>query len=146
VLGAIAVVLLPLLSLLAATADTVPIVFIVNSENPQTTIDRGDLIDYYEKKRRLWPNGVGVRFVDHIPGSPERLTFLKLLNTTESDLQVYWSSEKLRSGTRMPIQTPSDRAVVEQVRSLNGAIGYVASGTPLPPSGVKIVKITGPSQ
>jgi hypothetical protein len=140
-------ILLLLLTRFLATsthAASPTVVFIVNSHNPTVSIDRADLIDYYEKRRRIWPNGFDVRFIDHIEGSPERAIFLRLfLRRSESDVQFYWFSQKIRSGSRMPVQASSDQAVIELVKSFDGGIGYVSSSTPLSGTGVREVKITG---
>jgi ABC-type phosphate transport system substrate-binding protein len=125
-------------------AASTSIVFIVNNHNPVTSIDRSDLIDYYEKRRRIWPGGFDVRFVDHIGDSPERSMFLRVyLQRSESDVQFYWFSQKIHSGTRMPVQASSDQAVIDLVKSFEGGIGYVSSTTQLNGMGVKEVKITG---
>jgi ABC-type phosphate transport system substrate-binding protein len=121
-----------------------PIVFIVNSRNPVTSISREDLIEYYEKRRRLWPNGGEVRFIDRSPGSPERAAFLsEVLAESESDVQLYWFNQKFRSGNRMPIETSSNEMTIEAVRSFEGAIGYVSPSVASNAKGVKVIKVTG---
>src|ERR1700722_17989953 len=85
------------------------LVFIVNRDNPVGSITREDLIDYYEKRKRLWPDGSPVRFIDRETGSSERARFLKeCLMKTESDVDLFWFGQKLHSGDAMPIQIRSE--------------------------------------
>ena len=120
------------------------IFFIVNKSNPMTSVSRRDLIDYYEKKQREWPDGSPVRFIDRNSGSPERETFLRdLLHKSESDVDLFWYGEKFRAGTSVPIQVGSDDLVFEMVKSFRGAIGYVSSQSKIKGEDVKEIKLTG---
>ena len=121
-----------------------PVFFIVNKANPVTSISRRDLVDYYQKKRREWPDGVPVRFIDRNSGSPERQGFLRgVLHQSESDVDLFWYGEKFRAGTSVPIQVANDDLVVEMVKSFRGAIGYVSSLSKIKGEDVKEIKLTG---
>lgn len=131
----------------AGAAGSASIVFIINSGNPATSISRDDLVEFYEKTRRLWPDGVEIRFIDRAAGSSVRETFVRdVLQRTERDVQLYWFSQKIRSGNRMPIQATSDEMAIEIVRSFEGAIGYVSSSASLAGKGVKPIRVTGLSK
>ena len=109
-----------------------------------TSLGLRDLIDYYQKKQREWPDGVLIRFIDRNPGSPERQTFLRdILHQSESDVDLFWYGEKFRSGTSIPIQVGSDDLVIEMVKSFRGAIGYVSSQSKIKGEDVKEIKLTG---
>jgi ABC-type phosphate transport system substrate-binding protein len=119
-----------------------PLRFIVNKANPAVSIGRRDLIDYYEKKRREWPDGIPVRFIDRNGGSSERQSFLRdFLHSSESDVDLFWFSQKIRSGTSVPVQVSNDDIVIEMVKSFRGAIGYVSPSADLKGEGVKEIKI-----
>jgi ABC-type phosphate transport system substrate-binding protein len=127
-----------------------PIVFIVNGSNPATSVGVLDLVDYYEKRRRQWPDGETVRFIDRNVGSSERQTFLRdVLKQSESDVDLFWLGQKLHSGNSLPIQVSSDDLVIELVKSFRGAIGYIAasniSSSPktLEARGVKQIHVNG---
>lgn len=121
-----------------------PILFIVNKSNPMTSIGLRDLIDYYQKKQREWPDGSPVRFIDRNPGSPERQVFLReVLHQSESDVDLFWYGEKFHSGTSVPIQVSNDDLVIEMVKSFRGAIGYVSSSTKIKGDDVKEIRLTG---
>lgn len=121
-----------------------PIAFIVNNSNPATSIGLLDLIDYYEKKRREWPDGERVTFIDRNVGSEERQAFLQeVLKQSESDVDIFWLSQKLHSGNSIPIQVSSDDLVIEMVKSFPGAIGYVSSSKKLATRKVKQIHING---
>jgi ABC-type phosphate transport system substrate-binding protein len=120
------------------------IVFIVNRDNPATQISARDLVDFYEKKKRFWPDETPIRWVDRIPGSPERDAFLKdIIKQSESSIDMYWYGQKLHSGDSIPLQVRSDEMVIEFVKSFKGAIGYVSSTTRLSGEPVKPIKVTG---
>jgi len=126
-----------------ASCDS-PIVFIVNNANPATSVGMLDLIDYYRKTRREWPDGTAVRFVDRNVGSAERQAFLReVLKQSESDVDLFWLAQKLRSGNSTPIQVSGDDLVIELVKAFQGAIGYVSSSKKLDGMGVKPIHVIG---
>jgi ABC-type phosphate transport system substrate-binding protein len=123
------------------------LVMIVNQDNPATQISLRDLADFYEKKKRYWPDDTPVRFVDRNPGSPERKTFLRtILKQSESSIDLYWYGQKLHSGDSTPLQVSSDEMVIEFVKSFKGAIGYVSLSTRIAGEPVKVIKVTGAGQ
>ena len=48
----------------ALSAETGDLVFIVNIQNPATEVSMSDIRDYYFKRKRRWPTGESVCFVD----------------------------------------------------------------------------------
>ncbi len=98
---------------------------IVNSSNSATEITLGDLADYYFKRKLRWPDGSKVQFIDQKDGGPRKGLFLKLLDKSQRDLDLFWIGEKNFSGSSAPLQAPSDTMVLSMVGTLPGAIGYV---------------------
>jgi ABC-type phosphate transport system substrate-binding protein len=120
-----------------------PIVFIVNKQNPANTVNVRDVIDYYEKRKRQWPDGAPVRFIDRNPGSPEREAFLHgVLKQSESDIDLFWFAQRLRSGNSIPIQVSTDALVIELVKTFRGAIGYISPSIRLANEQVKVIQVT----
>lgn len=118
------------------------IVFIVNAENPVASITTSELRDYFFKRKRSWPDGTSVRFIDRSLDSSVRQTFLKTyLNKKSEEIDMFWIGQKLYSGDSAPLQEPSDSLAIRFVESFKGAIGYVASGTDLEEHKVKVIKV-----
>ena len=127
-------------------ADT-GILFIVNRQNPVTSVSLRDVLDYYFKKNRQWPDDVPVRFIDRNSASPERQAFLnRYLRKSSSDVDLYWFGQKLHTGDSVPIQVGSDSMVVQLVKSFRGGIGYISASAPINDKLIKIIKITGMTQ
>ncbi len=104
------------------------VVIIVNAENPSDAIGTDELVDFYLKKKRQWPDGNSVRFIDRTDDSPERKVFLKrIVGKTGREVDLYWIGQKLYSGDSAPMQVSSDAMTATLVSRLNGAIGYVSS-------------------
>ncbi|MGZ5280283.1 MAG: hypothetical protein ACXWC9_10090, partial [Pseudobdellovibrionaceae bacterium] len=58
------------------TAQAVDIVFIVNDQTPVSSLSTVDIKDYYYKRKKTWPDGTAVRFIDRAPGSDVRNVFI----------------------------------------------------------------------
>lgn len=119
------------------------ITFIVNKANPQASITRHQLSDYFFKRNRNWPNSSPVRFFDRTEDSAVRSKFLKeYLERTSRQVEQFWIGQKLYSGDSAPTQLSSDSMVVNLVARFPGGIGYVSDDMTIPES-VKIIKIEG---
>jgi len=118
------------------------LVVIVNSENPASSIKESDLRDYFFKRKRQWPDGTVVRFLDRTPDVPARKTFLKnILKKSSEDVDLFWIGQKLYSGDSAPLREPSDAMTVQFVESFKGAIGYLTNPSLAAGKNVKIVKV-----
>lgn len=124
----------------ARAQDPIEIVFIVNSENPAEEISIADIRDYYYKIKKKWPNGESVRFIDR-SAQGVRETFLKkILQKSNSDVELFWIGQKLYTGNSAPLRELSDRATIQFVASFKGAIGYISAGSALNVKNIKILK------
>lgn len=114
--------------------------FVVNKDNPVTSLTQNDLADYYFKRRARWPDGSKVQFIDQRDGSPRKDAFLAFLGKTQRELDLFWIGEKNYSGQSAPLQAPSDTIVLSTVGSLPGGLGYVGHDKALSPK-VKAVPV-----
>jgi ABC-type phosphate transport system substrate-binding protein len=127
-----------------SSAWAVPgLLFITNDQNTVTRLTIPELKDYYYKRKRLWPDGTAVRFIDRAPGSEIRKAFLSsVLSTSSEDLDLFWIGQKLYSGDNAPLQQPSDALTMQLVSALKGAISYVSDAIPLSNlKGVKVIRV-----
>lgn len=129
-----------MLAMQLALARPGDVVFIVNAQNPVEKLTVTEIRDYYFKRKRRWPNGESIRFMDRTNG-PLRDVFLKkYINKTTSDVELFWIGQKLYSGDSAPLKEASDSTTMSFVSSLRGAIGYVAESTVLRKN-VKAIKV-----
>ncbi len=118
------------------------LVFIVNSQTQVSRLSSNEIKDYYYKRKRQWPDGTAVRFIDRAPGSEVRKNFLSnILDISSEDLDLFWIGQKLYTGDSAPLQQSSESLTLQLVSNLKGAISYVSDGTPIPPKGVKVIKV-----
>lgn len=117
--------------------------FIVNANNPASSITQTQLQDFFLKRARTWPNGEAIRFFDRVDDSSVRNIFLKTyMKRTARQLEQYWIGQKLYSGDSAPTQLSSDAQVGTLVSRFPGGIGYVSSEF-TGPGGVKTIQVVG---
>lgn len=115
--------------------------FIVNASNPVSSITNEQVQDFYQKRVRVWPDGIPLRFFDRKEGTPERKIFIsQYIKKTPRKIDQYWIGQKLYSGDSAPTQLPSDSLTVALVSRFSGGIGYV-SGDFKGATGVKIIEV-----
>lgn len=120
------------------------VVFIVNESNPVTEISANDIRDYYFKRKRQWPTGESVRFIDRALTSGIHDIFVRrILRKSNSDVELFWIGQKLYTGDSAPLRETSDTSTIQFVSTFKGAIGYVSSATPIAEQNVKAVKVIG---
>jgi ABC-type phosphate transport system substrate-binding protein len=118
------------------------VAFIVNAENPITALSKDQIKDYYYKRKRTWPDGTAVRFIEAGSRSPVRKQFVtKYLGSTVNDADLHWIGQKLYSGDSAPLQQNSESMIIQFVANLKGAIGYVSSTTPITNKKVKVLQV-----
>lgn len=128
----------------AAEAGSEELVFIVNGNNPVNEISANDIRDYYFKRKRQWPTGESVRFIDRSLTSRIHDQFVRrILRKSNSDVELFWIGQKLYTGDSAPLRETSDTSTIQFVSTFRGAIGYVSSATLIDDQNVKAVKVTG---
>jgi ABC-type phosphate transport system substrate-binding protein len=137
--------------LLAATlalAASVPaagdgFIVVVNSSVSGASVRRADLAAVFMKKALRWGDGSPATPVDQSGTSPVRRLFSdSVLRMPVSVVVQYWQKQLLSASglSKVPVVKNTDDEVLAYVARTNGSVGYVASGTTLPP-GVKAVTI-----
>lgn len=118
------------------------IVFIVNVDNAVAGLSAREVSDFYLKRKREWPNGSTIRFIDR-KESPERQKFLdSILKKNSEEVDRYWIGQKLYSGDSAPMQSPTDSMSIHFVATFKGAIGYISGSTVVRDKNVKKIKVT----
>lgn len=104
-------------------------------------IPRAVLSSLFLLEIRRWGDGQEVRPVDRSIRSTVRTAFTReVLSMPVDGLQRYWNA-RIMKGMMPPPVRETDGDVVEFVARTKGAIGYVSSTLPLPPT-VKVVAVT----
>jgi ABC-type phosphate transport system substrate-binding protein len=117
---------------------------IVNSANPATTLKRELVAQLFLSRKLSWSHGPAVDAVDQSMMSPTRAAFSKeILGMPALGVQDHWRKRLLETKEYPPQVKPNDAEVIAHVAKSPGGIGYVAVGTPVPPS-VKVVGIPDP--
>jgi ABC-type phosphate transport system substrate-binding protein len=117
-------------------------VFIVNKDNPVSAITSDQLKDFYYKRKRTWPDGTSVRFIEAGARSPVRKQFVtQFLNSTVNDADLHWIGQKLYSGDSAPLQQNSEPMIIQFVANFKGAIGYVSPSTTINNKAVKVLNV-----
>ncbi len=105
---------------------------------PENRITIKELADIYIMKKEDWSNGIRIVPVNREVTSPEREKFSKeVFNLSPEQMADYLNRLRFQGKLPPSVQT-SDQAVLNFVRSIPGAIGYVSS-MDHPPKDVKIL-------
>jgi ABC-type phosphate transport system substrate-binding protein len=118
-------------------------IVVVNSSVSGASVRRADLAAVFMKKALRWGDGSPATPVDQSGTSPVRRLFSdSVLQMPVSVVVQYWQKQLLSASglSKVPVVKNTDDEVLAYVARTNGSVGYVASGTTLPP-GVKAVTI-----
>jgi ABC-type phosphate transport system substrate-binding protein len=118
-------------------------VVVVNASVAGTTVHRADLAAVFLKKAVRWGDGSPANPVDLSGTSPVRKGFSEtVLHMPVMAVVQYWGRQlaSMAASVRPPTVKGSEDEVLVYVAKTSGAVGYVASGTVLPP-GVKAVTV-----
>jgi ABC-type phosphate transport system substrate-binding protein len=114
---------------------------VVHASNGADSITRAKAADLFLKRVTRWENGRTVTPVDQSEKSSLRATFSKeLLGKEVAWVKSYWQKMIFSGRATPPAELPSDREVLELVRTNPDAIGYVADTATLP-GGVKVLTV-----
>jgi ABC-type phosphate transport system substrate-binding protein len=109
-----------------------PYRIIVNPQVKGAQIPRATLSSIFLKQAPHWADGSPVQPVDQSMRSRIRQSFVAdVLQQPMVELQIFWS-RRMAAGVMPPPVKQTDEDVIAYVAATPGAIGYVASSTPLP--------------
>lgn len=126
----------------AETTQAGKLTFIVNRDNPVTTLTVEQISAYYLKKQTRFPNGTPVRFIDWKADAIAHLSFLsQVVGKTNREIELYWIAQKVYTGYSAPLRASSEEMIVRFVSKFKGAIGYITSPGGIDSEGVKTVEV-----
>ena len=115
---------------------------VVHASNGTDSITKAKAADLFLKRVTRWENGRAVTPVDQSEKSSLRATFSKdLLGKEVAWVKSYWQKMIFSGRATPPAELPSDREVLELVRTNPDAIGYVADTATIP-GGVKVLTVS----
>jgi len=105
-------------------------VVVVNTANPVASLTRQQVSDIFMKRMTEWPAGGSIHPVDLPAVSATRDAFSRAVHGRPgSAVASYWGQQVFSGRAVPPPQRPTDRAVMQYVRSDAAAIGYVSAGS-----------------
>ena len=103
-------------------------------------VPRDVVAGIFLRKVQRWGDGQTIEPVDLTATSNVREAFSRaVLGMPVAGVRVYWM-DKMGKGLLPPRTKEADADVIGYVAAHPGGIGYIAAGTPIPPS-VKILKV-----
>ena len=124
--------------LFAQTADAEGLLVIASPQVPVDSVSSDELAAIYLSKRTSWSDNLSIVPVNHEAASLAREHFsAAVFERSSREMAVYWNQLRFQ-GKLPPLVQTSDQAVLNFVRNVPGAIGYVDAS--LSVTGVKILK------
>lgn len=116
----------------ASAESSAEFLVIVHPENALLALERDFVADAFLKNVREWPSGDPIEPADQKPASAVRQAFSRrVLKRSVQAVRRHWQ-QRIFSGRGLPPpEFDTDQAVVGYVLKHRGAIGYVASATPI---------------
>ena len=106
-------------------------IVIANHSVPATKLTADELSSIYLLRTSNWQDGTRIIPVNREAGSNARTIFsMRILGQPQAALDAHWNRMNFK-GITPPLIQESDRAVLDFVQKVSGAIGYVSSSTEL---------------
>ena len=106
-------------------------VVIANHSVPATKLTADELSSIYLLRTSNWQDGTRIIPVNREAGSNARAIFsMRVLGQPQAALDAHWNRMNFK-GITPPLIQESDKAVLDFVQRVPGAIGYVSSSTEL---------------
>ena len=107
---------------------------------PVSSLSRAAAPKAFRKKTDKWPDDTAIVPVDQARGSSTRESFCrKVHDRSTSMIDAFWQKQVYSGRGTPPLTKGSDREVIDFVRTVPGAIGYVSAGAGT--SGVKVIRL-----
>ena len=106
-------------------------VVIANHSVPATKLTADELSSIYLLRTSNWQDGTRIIPVNREAGSNARTIFsIRVLGQPQAALDAHWNRMNFK-GITPPLIQESDKAVLDFVQRVPGAIGYISSSTEL---------------
>jgi ABC-type phosphate transport system substrate-binding protein len=113
---------------------------VANPSVPVSSLTRAAASKAFLKKTEKWPDGTAVVPIDQARGSSTRESFCREVHDRSTAMiDAFWQKQVYSGRGTPPLTKGSDREVIEFVRSVPGAIGYVSANADT--SGVKEIPL-----
>jgi ABC-type phosphate transport system substrate-binding protein len=138
--------LLYLLSVLAAFGDAHPsaahaprtVSVIAHRALALGSVSRDELRPIFQTRKTTWPDGSNVRPFNLPPSSSARQVFDEVVLSLPPGLMPrFWIDRRVRGDAGPPTTVPNEQLMLQVVKSLRGAVGYVEA--PISDPGVKVI-------
>jgi hypothetical protein len=137
----IATVLLGVFIAVVAAAQTTEYRVITHPSNSISSISKKDLSWLFLKRRTNWSSGELAKPIDQSPTSEVRLLFTTgVMGRTVRQVESHWNAQVFSGKSSPPKIAKSDQEVLELVKTIPGAVGYVSADADL--AGVKVLEVT----
>jgi hypothetical protein len=137
----VATVLLGVFIAVVAAAQTTEYKVVTHPTNSISSISKKDLSWLFLKRRTSWSNGDLAKPIDQSPTSEVRVSFTtEVMGRSIRQVESHWNAQVFSGKSSPPKIAKSDQEVLELVRTIPGAVGYVSADADL--NGVKVLEVT----
>jgi ABC-type phosphate transport system substrate-binding protein len=122
-------------------AQTTEYKVVTHSSNSISSISKKDLSWLFLKRRTNWSSGELAKPIDQAPTSEVRISFTtEVMGRSVRQVESHWNAQVFSGKSSPPKIAKSDQEVLELVKTIPGAVGYVSADADL--DGVKVLEIT----
>jgi ABC-type phosphate transport system substrate-binding protein len=137
----VATVLLGVFIAVVAAAQTTEYRVVTHPSNSISSISKKDLSWLFLKRRTSWSNGELAKPIDQSPTSEVRISFTtEVMGRSVRQVESHWNAQVFSGKSAPPKIAKSDQEVLELVKMLPGAVGYVSADADL--DGVKVLEVS----
>nr|CBX29527.1 hypothetical protein N47_J05080 [uncultured Desulfobacterium sp.] len=109
-----------------STVSAAEVRIIANKNVPVSSISSDMLKDIFLGKKNTWDNGMKIEFATRDPGDLQNNFLKTYLQKSPVQYSNYWKQQVFTGKGQLPKAFDSDKAMLDYVASMNGAIGSVS--------------------
>jgi hypothetical protein len=139
----VAMVLLGVFIAAVAAAQTTETEYkvVTHPSNSISAISKKDLSWLFLKRRTNWSSGELAKPIDQNPTSEVRISFTtEVMGRSVRQVESHWNAQVFSGKSSPPKIAKFDQEVLELVKTIPGAVGYVSADADL--DGVKVLEVT----
>jgi hypothetical protein len=137
----VATMLIGVFIAVVAAAQTTEYKVITHPSNSISSISKKDLSWLFLKRRTNWSSGELAKPIDQTPTSEVRISFTtEVMGRSVRQVESHWNAQVFSGKSSPPKIAKSDQEVLELVKTIPGAVGYVSADADL--NGVKVLEVT----